>query len=145
MKVGIPQGKSQVAMRSVLLAFSQVVLINIIGAIILGRLTEVLQKMGKRKVKNESNLHEMVLPATSDVLGMAVKMLGSERILVKCQDGKERLCRVRGKLKRRVWIREGDIVLVSPWDFQADKRGDIFWRYRKNQTEWLRGHGYLTM
>jgi translation initiation factor 1A len=145
MKVGIPQGKSQVAMRSVLLAFSQVVLINIIGAIILGRLTEVLQKMGKRKVKNESNLQKMVLPATSDVLGMAVKMLGSERILVKCQDGKERLCRVRGKLKRRVWIREGDIVLVSPWDFQADKRGDIFWRYRKNQTEWLRGHGYLTM
>ena len=145
MKVGIPQGKSQVAMRSVLLAFSQVVLINIIGAIILGRLNEVLQKMGKRKVKNESNLQKMVLPATSDVLGMAVKMLGSERILVKCQDGKERLCRVRGKLKRRVWIREGDIVLVSPWDFQADKRGDIFWRYRKNQTEWLRGHGYLKM
>ena len=145
MKVGIPQGKSQVAMRSVLLAFSQVVLINIIGAIILGRLNEVLQKMGKRKVKNEGNLENMVLPATSDVLGMAVKMLGSERILVKCQDGKERLCRVRGKLKRRVWIREGDIVLVSPWDFQSDTRGDIFWRYRKNQTEWLRGHGYLTM
>jgi translation initiation factor 1A len=145
MKVGIPQGKSQVAMRSVLLAFSQVVLINIIGAIILGRLTEVLQKMGKRKVKNESNLQKMVLPATSDVLGMAVKMLGSERILVKCQDGKERLCRVRGKLKRRVWIREGDIVLVSPWDFQADKRGDIFWRYRKNQSEWLTRNGYLKM
>jgi translation initiation factor 1A len=102
-------------------------------------------ELGKRKVKNEGNLEKMVLPATSDVLGIAVKILGAERILVKCQDGKERVCRVRGKLKRRVWIREGDVVLVSPWDFQSDTRGDIFWRYRKNQTEWLRNKGYLKM
>jgi translation initiation factor 1A len=102
-----------------------------------------MQKMGKRKVKSESNLQNMLLPSENDVLGTAVKMLGSERIMVKCQDGKERLCRVRGKLKRRVWIREGDIVLVSPWDFQSDKRGDIFWRYRRNQTAWLRNKGYL--
>jgi len=101
--------------------------------------------LGKRKVKNESNLQKMLLPSVNDVLGMAVKMLGGERIMVKCQDGKERLCRIRGKLKRRVWVREGDIVLVSPWDFQADKRGDIFWRYRRNQSEWLRSHGYLKM
>ena len=99
--------------------------------------------MGKRRVKNESNLQKMLLPSGNDVLGMAVKMLGAERILVKYQDGKERLCRIRGKLKRRVWVREGDIVLVSPWDFQSDKRGDIFWRYRRNQSEWLRNKGYL--
>ena len=99
--------------------------------------------MGKRKVKSEGNLQRMIMPSEYDVLGIAIKMLGSERILVKCQDGKERLCRIRGKLKRRVWVREGDVVLVSPWDFQSDKRGDIFWRYRKNQVEWLRNKGYL--
>ena len=103
------------------------------------------KKMGKRKITNEGNLESMVLPSSNDVLGIAVKMLGAERIMVKCQDGKERLCRVRGKLKRRVWIREGDIVLVSPWDFQAETRGDIFWRYRKNQSDWLRDHNYLKM
>jgi translation initiation factor 1A len=48
-------------------------------------------------------------------------------------------------MKRRAWVREGDVVLVSPWDFQSDKRGDIFWRYRKNQTAWLRNKGYLKM
>ena len=101
--------------------------------------------MGKRKVINEENLENMLFPSGTDVLGMAVKMLGFDRIMVKCQDGKERLCRVRGKLKRRVWIRDGDIVLVSPWDFQSDTRGDIFWRYRKNQTEQLRLKGYLKM
>ena len=55
--------------------------------------------MGKRKIMNEGNLENMVLPAANDVLGMAVKMLGAERIMVKCQDGKERLCRIRGKLR----------------------------------------------
>ena len=101
--------------------------------------------MGKRKVISEGEIENMVLPTANDVLGTAVRLMGYDRILVKCQDGKERLCRIRGKLKRRVWIRVGDIVLVSPWDFQSDTRGDIFWRYRKNQTEWLRSHGYLKM
>ena len=101
--------------------------------------------MGKRKVINEESLANMLYPSKNDVLGVATKMLGFDRVMVKCQDGHERLCRVRGKLKRRVWIRDGDIVLVSPWDFQSDTRGDIFWRYRKNQTEQLRLKGYLTM
>jgi translation initiation factor 1A len=101
--------------------------------------------MGRKKITNEGDLNKMVLPSSNDVLGVAVKMLGAERIMVKCQDGKERMCRVRGKLKKRVWIREGDIVLVSPWDFQSDTRGDIFWRYRQNQSDWLRKHNYLTM
>ena len=91
--------------------------------------------MGKRKVISEEAIENMVLPTANDVLGTAVQLMGYDRIMVKCQDGKQRLCRIRGKLKRRVWIRVGDIVLVSPWDFQSDTRGDIFWRYRKNQTE----------
>jgi len=101
--------------------------------------------LGKKKVISEEELSEMVLPAANDVLGVAVKLLGFDRVLVKCQDGHERLCRIRGKMKRRVWIREGDIVLVSPWDFQSDKRGDIFWRYKRSQAEWLRKKGYLTV
>jgi len=101
--------------------------------------------LGKKKIISEEELSEMVLPAANDVLGVAVKLLGFDRVLVKCQDGHERLCRIRGKMKRRVWIRQGDIVLVSPWDFQSDKRGDIIWRYKRSQAEWLRKKGYLTI
>lgn len=100
--------------------------------------------MGKKKVVSETEIQNMVLPVANDVLGVAVKMLGFDRILVKCQDGHERLCRIRGKIKRRVWIREGDIVLVSPWDFQSEARGDIIWRYTRGQADWLRRKGYLT-
>ena len=101
--------------------------------------------MGKKKVISEKQISNLVLPATTDVLGIAVRLMGFDRVLVRCQDGNERLCRIRGKMKGRVWIREGDIVLVSPWDFQFDKRGDNMWRYRRNQVELLRSKGYLTI
>ena len=99
--------------------------------------------MGKKKVRSEGNISEMVLPYSSEVLGIATKLLGYDRIMVKCQDGFERLCRIRGKMKRRVWIRVGDIVVVSPWDFQRETRGDLTWRYTQGQAEMLRGKGYL--
>lgn len=101
--------------------------------------------MGKKKVLSEQELNTLVLPSQNDVLGVAVKLLGYDRVLVKCQDGRERLCRIRGKMKRRVWIREGDVVLVSPWDFQGDKRGDLFWRYTKSQAEQLRRQGHINI
>ncbi len=101
--------------------------------------------MGKKKVLSEDEIKDMVLPVANDVLGVAIKLLGFDRVLVKCQDGHERLCRIRGKMKRRVWIREGDVVLVSPWDFQSDKRGDVIWRYTRGQAEFLRRKGYLTI
>ncbi|HDJ04788.1 MAG TPA: translation initiation factor eIF-1A [Candidatus Bathyarchaeota archaeon] len=99
--------------------------------------------MGKRKVLSEKEYKPLVLPGGTDVLGVAEKMLGFDRVLVKCQDGYQRLCRIRGKMKRRAWVRRGDIVLVSPWNFQFEKRGDIIWRYKRNQTGWLRKNGYL--
>jgi len=101
--------------------------------------------VGKKKVLSEEEIKDLVLPVANDVLGVATRLLGFDRVLVKCQDGKERLCRIRGKMKRRVWIRTGDIVLVSPWDFQSDKRGDVIWRYTRAQAELLRKNGYLTI
>ena len=100
------------------------------------------ENVGKRKVKRE-DYNAIKIPAANDVLGIAMKMLGFDRVMVSCQDGFERLCRIRGNLKRRMWIRVGDIVLVSPWDFQTEERGDIIWRYKRNQADWLRKKGYL--
>jgi translation initiation factor 1A len=98
--------------------------------------------LGKRKVKRE-DYNTLKMPAGNDVIGIAKKMLGFDRLMVSCQDGYERLCRIRGKMKRRMWIRVGDIVLVSPWDVQPTERGDIIWRYTRNQADVLRRKGYL--
>ncbi len=101
------------------------------------------RSMGKKKVLSEKDLKEMVLPSKNDILGVVQKMLGFDRVMVKCQDGHIRVCRIRGKMKRRTWIREGDIVLVSPWDFQSDERGEIFWRYTQSQVDELKQKGIL--
>jgi translation initiation factor 1A len=63
--------------------------------------------------------------------------------MAECQDGCRRLCRIRGKMKRRRWVREDDIVLISPWEFQSEDRGDIFFRYTRNQAHWMRDKGIL--
>lgn len=101
--------------------------------------------MGKKKVLSEGELREIVLPAEDQVLGVVAQMLGYDRLLVKCGDGHERVCRIRGKMKRRVWIKAGDVVLVGPWDFQHDSKGDILWRYTGGQVDWLRNNKYLVV
>jgi translation initiation factor 1A len=100
--------------------------------------------VGKRKVLSESFIKPRLPNREFEVLGIAEKMLGYDRMMVRCVDGFTRLCRIRGKMKRRAWIRLNDIVIVSPWDFQSDKRGDVTYRYRRNQADWLRNNGHLT-
>jgi len=53
--------------------------------------------MGKRKIVSEEDMGNIQLPVANDVLGIAVRLLGFDRIMVKCQDGHERLCRIREK------------------------------------------------
>ncbi len=108
------------------------------------KLGKYIVGMGKRKIVSEPDeLEQMMEPGPGDVYGVVVKMYGYDRVLVECSDGKTRLCRIRGQLKRRIWIKEGDLVLVSPWDFQSDKRGDIWWRFTKGQALKLAEQGVL--
>jgi translation initiation factor 1A len=98
--------------------------------------------LGKRKVLSEANLKELVMPEQGEILGRVVKLTGGDQVIVKCVDGETRMCRIRGKLKRRMWIRERDIVLVSPWDFDS-RRADILWRYIRAHADWLEANNYL--
>ncbi len=70
-------------------------------------------------------------------------MLGNRRMLVRCTDGHTRLCRIPGKIRKRIWIKEGYIVLIDPWEIQSDEKGDILWRYNKGQVSWLKRKGFL--
>ena len=98
--------------------------------------------MGKRKVLSEANLKELVKPEQGELLGRVLKLTGGDLVIVKCSDGQTRVCRIRGKLKRRMWIRENDIVLVAPWDFD-NRKADILWRYIRAHADWLDANGYL--
>ena len=99
--------------------------------------------MGKRKVLNESALKEIRLPEEGELLGRVMKLLGSDQVLVKCTDDITRRGRIRGKLKRRIWIRDHDIVIIAPCDFKYDERGDIIWRFTLSQVDWLKDNKHI--
>jgi len=56
------------------------------------------------------------------------RMLGNGRLEAFCFDGVNRLCHIRGKLRKRVWIGVGDIVLLGLREFQ-DQKADIILKY----------------
>jgi translation initiation factor 1A len=93
---------------------------------------------------NEQNEeYRLKLPRGNQVLGLLEQRLGGSRTRIRCLDGKTRICRIPGRLKRFLWVREGDIVLVEPWELGGDDKGDIIFKYKRNQVDSLRNKGYL--
>lgn len=82
------------------------------------------------------------LPRKGEIFGVADQLLGASRIKVVCADRKSRLGRIPGKIKKRLWIRTGDLLIVKPWVFQ-DEKADIIWRYTKTQAANLSRKGLI--
>ncbi|MGD0249755.1 MAG: translation initiation factor eIF-1A [Thermoplasmata archaeon] len=71
-----------------------------------------------------------------EVFGIANQLLGAARIRVMCEDNVSRMGRITGKMKKKMWIREGDLLIVRPWGFQEGK-ADILFRYSRTQSQYL--------
>ncbi|MEM2947905.1 MAG: translation initiation factor eIF-1A [Candidatus Anstonellales archaeon] len=82
-------------------------------------------------------------PKGKEIFGVVVSALGGARMMCICADGKERVCRVPGRLKKEIWVKEGDVVLVEPWEIEGDTKGDIVWRYKPIEGKWLKEKGYI--
>lgn len=76
------------------------------------------------------------------MLAIVESLLGANKLRVRCMDGVVRLARIPGKIKKRTWIREGDVVIVVPWSFQNEK-ADVIWKYSGPQVNWLERKGLL--
>lgn len=101
------------------------------------------KKEAERIEKEQQDLQRVKLPRGRQVIGLLEQRLGGSRCRIRCLDGKTRNCRIPGRLKRHLWLREGDIVLIEPWEFSGDKKGDIIFKYRPTQIKFLRNKGYL--
>ncbi len=78
----------------------------------------------------------------NEMFALAEQILGGRRVNVLCADGEMRLARIPGKMRRRQWVREGDLIIVWPWDFQ-DSKADVKHRYTKTQAMYLSRKGIL--
>lgn len=96
----------------------------------------------RRQEQMQEQLQRVRLPKGREALGILEQRMGASRTRVRCLDGKTRICRIPGRLKRRLWVREGDTVLVEPWEYDNEK-GDIIFKYRPSQVIWLKRKGYL--
>jgi translation initiation factor 1A len=70
------------------------------------------------------------------------RMLGNGRLEAFCFDGVNRLCHIRGKLRKRVWIGVGDIVLLGLREFQ-DQKADIILKYDGDEARSLKAYNEL--
>jgi translation initiation factor 1A len=102
---------------------------------------------GDKKKKNNHNGSkepELILGGDDQVYGIVKKSLGNRRFTVMCQDGRERLCHLRGSMTKRHFVRDNDVVLVSLRDFQ-DGKADIINLYTPDQVRFLRKERHLTI
>jgi translation initiation factor 1A len=101
---------------------------------------------GNYRPRGKEQVPEVVrvrIPRGTEILGMVEEMLGAGRFRINCSDKKTRICRVSGKFKRKQWIRPGDVVLVEPWVVESDAKGDVIWKYRRAEIEWMRKKGII--
>ncbi|MAE43242.1 translation initiation factor eIF-1A [Candidatus Woesearchaeota archaeon] len=93
--------------------------------------------------RQQQEISRIKLPRGNQTLGLLEQRLGGSRMRVRCLDGKTRICRIPGRLKRRLWVRENDIVIVEPWEYSGDEKGDLMYKYTPTQVKWLKNKGYL--
>lgn len=94
------------------------------------------------KNENESEKRELVFKEDGQEYAQVLKMLGNGRVEAMCFDGAKRLCHIRGKLRKKVWINVGDIILLGLRDYQ-DNKADVILRYNPDEARSLKAYGEL--
>lgn len=102
-------------------------------------------KKNKPKIpfQEQTEVIRVRTPKQDEVIGIVEQRVGANRMVVKCLDDKERNCRIPGSLRRKLWIRPGDTVIVRPWEFDGDKKGDILFKYTPAAVDWLKKKGFI--
>lgn len=100
-------------------------------------------EIAQQQAQEQEELRRTPIPRQGQVLGVCEQRVGGSRMKVRCMDGKTRICRIPGRLKRRLWVRENDILLIEPWELGGDEKGDVVFKYRPLQVEHLKRKGLL--
>jgi len=103
---------------------------------------------GAKSKKKGAGGEEVTLRVTlpykpkGEMFAVAETFQGGSRLQVICEDGVRRMGRIPGKLRRRMWVRENDLLIVVPWSFQ-DSKADVKFRYTPTQTSNLKRRGKI--
>jgi len=104
---------------------------------------------GYKKKKKQSNTNEPVFidRQMGQMPARAIRLLGNRNVLCYSNDNILRMCHICGKMKGRVFIEPGDVVLITLRDFNMNstekdlkevKTGDIIAKYDPRQFTGLK-------
>lgn len=94
------------------------------------------------KNENEDMKRELVFKEEGQEYAQVTKMLGNGRLEALCFDGVKRLCHIRGKLRKKVWINQSDIILLGLRDYQ-DQKADVILKYMPDEARSLKAYGEI--
>src|SRR3989344_2179278 len=101
------------------------------------------EEIAAAQAQTEEEIRRTPVPRGRQILGLCEQRVGGSRMKVRCMDGKNRICRIPGRLKRKLWVRENDILLIEPWELGGDEKGDVLFKYKPIQVDVLRRKGLL--
>ena len=106
-------------------------------------IVNISQNLLSFTIKTTENIR-VTLPykPKGEMFAVAETFQGGSRLQLICEDGKRRMGRIPGKLRRRMWVRENDLLIVVPWSFQ-DSKADVKFRYTPTQTSNLKRNGKI--
>ena len=97
------------------------------------------RKKGKKLVQED---RELRYKEESEEYAQIIKILGDGRFQCKCADGVDRIAHVRGKMRKRTWLANGDIILVSLREFEPEKC-DVVEKYKEKEIAKLKKSGEI--
>ena len=94
---------------------------------------------------NPAPIKKVKLPyePKGELMGVVKEVSGGSRLVALCEDGNTRMVRIGGRLKKKMWVRVNDVIIVKKWAVQSDKKSDLVYRYTKTQMEYLRRKGLI--
>lgn len=100
-------------------------------------------KKFKSQKKDAKKARELIFKEDEQSYARITKSLGDSRFECECFDLNETIIGlVRGSFKKKIWMRVGDIVLISLRDFDKTKC-DIIHKYLPDEAKTLKSYGEL--
>jgi len=93
----------------------------------------------RRKGKGDgtSTKRELTIKEEGQEYAQVTKMLGNGRMDAQCFDGVKRQVHIPGRMRKKIWIAQGDIILVGLRDFQ-DAKCDVILKYTADEARELK-------
>ena len=89
----------------------------------------------KKRSNNKSKKRDFILPDEEQQYAVVKVLLGNGRLMALCQDGVERLGKIRGSMRKgpnKTVVNKNDLIIVSARDFED--KVDILHKYTHDEA-----------